>query len=54
MWDKILSDPWQDVFLDPKVARHHPEDYGLDGTTVDFIDGVSHLRFSKLDLSCED
>lgn len=41
LWNKILYDPWDDCFRDPKLAR-----YALDQTTHKFIDSVSAL-FSR-------
>lgn len=36
LWNKILYDPWDDCFGDPKLAK-----YALDQTTYKFIDSVS-------------
>lgn len=41
LWNKILYDPWDDCFRDPKLAK-----YALDQTTHKFIDSVSAL-FSR-------
>lgn len=38
LWNKILYDPWDDYFKDPKLARYAP-----DQTTYKFIDAVSAL-----------
>lgn len=38
LWNKILYDPWDDCFGDPKLAK-----YALDQTTYKFIDSVSAL-----------
>ena len=40
LWEKILRDPWDDVFRDPRLARRSAEYFGLDPITWGFIDSV--------------
>ncbi|ODO06945.1 hypothetical protein I350_04306 [Cryptococcus amylolentus CBS 6273] len=39
LWHKILYEPWEDCFRDPKLARHAP-----DQVTYNFIDAANPMR----------
>ena len=41
LYNKILIDPWDGVFQESPFCRRPLMDYGLDPTTIDFVDAVS-------------
>jgi len=40
MWHKILHDAWYDIFHDPVLGGHAPEDYGIDHVSWHLVDSV--------------
>lgn len=40
LWNKILSDPWDEFFEDPMWARHTLDKLGIDADTYRLLDGL--------------
>jgi protein-serine/threonine kinase len=40
LYNRILLDPWDEMFSDPRLKGATPADYSIDPTTYHFIDAV--------------
>lgn len=47
LYNRILLDPWDEMFNDPRLKGASPADYSIDPTTYHFIDAVGDLVCPK-------
>jgi hypothetical protein len=48
LYNKILLDPWDEIFRDSKLRGQSPADWGIDSTTYHFIDAVNFYSLGAM------